>query len=176
MIHAPNFEAPEEWVSSITQVPRIALARGLASNCVHFFCNFELWRTHLAENCMGMIGTRLHGAIMAMNAGIPAIVTNGDTRSRSCCEFLQIPWMPGEPAAPTRDGIKKLFDRVDVAHINGIYRHRYAEFARWSNRHGLNIKHKQANPINPGYSSKLPVETVVERFYQILWDSKRRTS
>lgn len=40
------------------------------------------------------IGTRVHGAIASLNGGTPAIVTNGDLRAKSMCEFFKIPHKP----------------------------------------------------------------------------------
>jgi hypothetical protein len=53
------------------------------------------WKAFIAEKFAFAVGTRLHGTIIALNAGIPALVTNGDMRTKEVTGYLGIPSLPG---------------------------------------------------------------------------------
>ena len=57
------------------------------------FSSIEDWKKSIAEFDF-LFGSRLHGAILALNSGVCSCVTNPDSRAREMSEFLKIPYMP----------------------------------------------------------------------------------
>lgn len=60
----------------------------------HVFVAGEIaeWRKFMQEGQFARYhGSRVHGAIVAITCGVPALVTNPDTRSREMCRLFRIP-------------------------------------------------------------------------------------
>ena len=69
--------------------------RSIASNNVLFFTSIEKWKKYIINNANIVIGTRVHGAAIAISAGVPAIITSGDLRSEEMAEYMHIPYRKG---------------------------------------------------------------------------------
>lgn len=54
------------------------------------FFDLDHWATFL-QGTHGVIGTRLHGSIVALNAGVPALIVPHDSRTSEVAEFAGIP-------------------------------------------------------------------------------------
>ena len=64
-----------------------------SENRLRFFSSIPEWKADLATRDF-FIGTRVHGSIVALNSGVPAVVMNRDSRAREMCEYLNIPYHP----------------------------------------------------------------------------------
>jgi len=60
-----------------------------------------------------VLGTRLHGTIMALNSGVPAVLVHHDSRTRELCEFAAIPSVSDDSLQTNRRYIERLFARAD---------------------------------------------------------------
>lgn len=70
--------------------------QALRRDKVKTFCNMDDWKKFIqTEKIELSVGTRVHGSIMAMNAGVPVVCTAGDSRAFEMCSYLGIPHMPG---------------------------------------------------------------------------------
>jgi hypothetical protein len=99
------------------------------------------------------IGTRLHGSIASLNAGVPTVLTNGDLRARGTAEFFKIPYRPdlgfsSNPQFGNQADVYKLFEEIDLEPMNAIYDERYENYKRFFKRCGL-----------PYYGDAAPAET-----------------
>ena len=63
-------------------------------------------------------GDRLHGSICALNAGVPAMCCNGDSRAHEMCEFLHIPHYSNIDA---NTDVLKLYEQADIDDLNKNY-------------------------------------------------------
>lgn len=99
-----------------------------------FFSSFSNWELfyEIKKPCL-TIGTRLHSAIFALNRGFPAIVTNGDARATEMCKYLGIPHMLlGQDIDK-----EKLFEELDLTHMNELYESRRQVFLQFLKDSGL---------------------------------------
>lgn len=83
----------------------------------HVFSDINSWKEFLTQFKF-LIGTRLHGSICALNAGVPAMCTNGDSRAREMCEFLHIPYYS---KIDENTDVLELYKRVDIDKLNRNY-------------------------------------------------------
>ena len=105
------------------------LLNSISKEQVFFFIDPEAWKRRLQEVANIAIGTRVHGSIIAINAGIPAICTNGDSRAREMCDLFKIPLLPG--ACFYDMNVEKIFDEFPFEKINREYNKLYANYENW---------------------------------------------
>ena len=105
------------------------IARALLEERAHFLPDIDHWRSHVGATCSAVIGDRLHGAILALNAGVPAIVTNRDRRSQESCEYFGVPRL--DPHLAARLTKTELLACCDVDCVNELYDKRFATFRDW---------------------------------------------
>ena len=75
-----------------------------------------------------VLGTRLHGTIMALNSGVPAVLIHHDSRTREMAEFAAIPSVQASRMALGRKQIEVLLHTADWA---GYYDRRSTNAARY---------------------------------------------
>lgn len=110
---------------SYAQAVFFALFEGKA----HFFSTVEAWKELFKKSRFRMsVGTRVHGSIMALNSGVPAILINRDFRAREMADFLGIPY---DPSVGPETTIEKIEEQIDIEKINRTYRLRFSEYSNW---------------------------------------------
>lgn len=62
-----------------------------------------------------VIGTRLHGTIMALNSGVPGVLIHHDSRTREMVEFAAIPSVDARGFQVTPARIRSRIERADYA-------------------------------------------------------------
>ena len=80
--------------------PREEFYRAARGN-LQIFLNPESWKAFLKKFNFAL-GPRVHGSIAAINAGLPAVCTNTDSRAAEMCAFLKIPRLADGPHADYR--------------------------------------------------------------------------
>ena len=79
--HAHSFLAPD---LSRTSFLRIIRSYGVVPYSI------DSWLFYLAGHSHS-IGTRIHGAILSLSAGLPSVCITHDTRTRELCDVLKVP-------------------------------------------------------------------------------------
>jgi len=59
-------------------------------------------------------GTRLHGTIMALNSGVPAVLLHHDSRTREMAEFAAIPHIDANRADISPRGIRRAYEKLNL--------------------------------------------------------------
>ncbi len=160
-------ETPSEWRSGggpkaapgATVAPQDLLAAGQGR--ARFFTDIAAWSADLRDTCAVVCGTRLHGAIVALNAGVPAIVTNGDVRARETCELFGIPWRPDLMAAEPR--LEDLAAISDPAELNRLYPERFATFEAWVKPFEQSRGKRDAGMNMPQGPARRPPDEIIAR-------------
>lgn len=96
----------------------------LNNNQFHIFSDIDKWKTFVSEHSFAL-GHRVHGAILALNSGVPAVCFNGDSRSQEMCEFLNIPRFPN---LVLLEDIRRIYDICDYSRMNSEYNTLYENF------------------------------------------------
>lgn len=76
------------------------------------FFDVSEWSTAL-DSYDYVLGTRLHGTIMALNSGVPAVLVHHDSRTRELAEFAAIPSVSVESARLDAKSVTKLLYEAD---------------------------------------------------------------
>jgi hypothetical protein len=86
----------------------------LRQRCRVFF-DVNHWSNFLRDR-YGVIGTRLHGAIIALNSGVPALLIPHDSRTSEMANFAGIPTLAASEAASlnTLEEAKEKLSHADV--------------------------------------------------------------
>lgn len=81
---------------------------------VHFhkFFNVETWSSHIKKNYDFAFGTRFHGNVAALQAGVPALWLTHDTRTVELCRHFRLPSIKAQDfwAYRTIDELKEVTD------------------------------------------------------------------
>jgi hypothetical protein len=108
----------------------------LENGRVKAFCNMDEWKDFIKiKKIILAVGTRVHGSIIAMNAGIPAVCTAGDSRAHEMCSYLGIPHMPG--ACGMDITISKFYDCFDPVTVALKYQDVLNEYNSWLLKNNL---------------------------------------
>lgn len=110
--------------------------RLLQQGRVRYFTHYGLWND-FSRGLDFMYGSRLHGGIMAINAGVPSYFISQDARLREVCEFYQLPWTTeGEVHARGID-VRRFHEESDYGDACRIYPQRYRNYLDFLRRNGI---------------------------------------
>ena len=107
----------------------------------HIFSNIEEWKNYI-KNFKFALGYRLHGSVLAINAGVPALCMNGDSRAAEMCSFLKIPHNPNLNIQDEKE-ILKIYEGLDFTELNKNYPALYDNFVDFL--HKNNLLHHEEN-------------------------------
>jgi hypothetical protein len=93
---------------------------------VLFFTNLNSWKAFLRRKGNIVLGTRIHGAVAALNSGVPAIVTSGDLRSEEMCGHLLLPYRRG--ACGLDINAREEFEKYPHEAMQENYQRRWKEY------------------------------------------------
>lgn len=125
------------------------------------FSDMDEWKRFIAGRFNMAIGTRVHGAIIALNVGVPAIVTNGDPRAREMCKLFDIPYMPELWGHSTQLDLRRLYEQVDFDNMNSRYKQRYEDYLEWLKENGVQLQMGAVEEVAQG--GKLELASQDER-------------
>lgn len=100
------------------------------------FSSITRWKEELTNYDM-FIGTRVHGAMIALNSGLPVVVMNTDSRAREMCEYLNIPYLPGFIDS---SDVKGIIENSDYTKMNKEYNAKLKTFASFIESNGFRYK------------------------------------
>ena len=136
-------------------IPLSCLEKTLYSeNRLRFFSSIPEWKADLATRDF-FIGTRVHGSIVALNSGVPAIVMNSDSRAREMCEYLNIPYHPelGGESDP-----QVIYESCDYEKMNREYGQKWSVYRDFLAQFGVPL-------LPPSLGGGMPSKKIV-------WDAE----
>jgi hypothetical protein len=117
---------------------RECVIQAMREDRVSVFFNPAEWKAFIAKGFAFAVGTRLHGAIIALNAGVPALVTNGDMRAKEVTEYFGIPLRPG--ICGLDFDLRELYEQLDIDTMNRRYKAVFTDYCRWLRLNGLKYR------------------------------------
>ena len=105
------------------------------------FLDLDKWSTYLTSK-ERVLGTRLHGAIIALNSGTPAILLAHDSRTSEMIDFAGIPTI--SPAffagnfSPAR--MKRAFSEVDIERYESVRSSNFRIYQQFLEANGLSLR------------------------------------
>ncbi|WP_377377177.1 polysaccharide pyruvyl transferase family protein [Ponticaulis profundi] len=153
-----RLESVEDIPSEILSLIRPGLMRAFTSSRIDFksyhewikksfhqFYSMPPWFEKFKEGYDACIGTRFHGNMAAMQAGVPSLWIVHDSRTQEFCDHLGL---PQAPLKAVQDGmpIAELFDRhYETKTFARKYPQNYARFYDYLTEH--DVPHKLAAPV-----------------------------
>lgn len=101
---------------------------------MRFFVDATTWIDTLRDREL-VVGTRIHGTIAGLLAGVPSILIAHDSRTRELAEFHSIPYRT--KAALRRPDVVRWNEEADFAAFTTAHAHNRATFRAFLERHGL---------------------------------------
>lgn len=108
--------------------------RVFAEDKVRFFVDPVPWREHLAARDF-YFGSRIHGSMMALTAGTPAVVLTHDSRTKELAEVHRIPMHRLSDIG--RDTAEDLLAAADFAPLLREHPQRFEAYRAFLERNGL---------------------------------------
>lgn len=109
---------------------------------VALFPDMDLWYSYLHnEGFTFSFGERIHGNIMALLAGVPAMVYACDSRTKEMAEFFEIPIYTGKNAP---DNLERVYQEADYSGFVSSFGRKYDAFESFLVGHGI-VKRMNCN-------------------------------
>ena len=109
----------------------------LYSKKYHIFSKIEDWKNFIKNYSFGA-GNRLHGTIISLNSGVPAVCTNNDIRAFEMCRFLKIPYNKNF-SFENKETITKEFDMLNLEELNNAYPKLYKNYKDFLSKNNINL-------------------------------------
>ncbi len=112
----------------------LALRAWLAGHLAIFFDIAE-WIEAMRDYDF-VYGSRFHGNMAAVQAGVPALNLTFDTRTRELCEYLNLPFMQLQDFSGEMTPAE-LYERADYSLFNATYAQKLGRYAGFLERNGV---------------------------------------
>ncbi len=113
----------------------------VAENRVRLYLDPQPWIRAL-RTVEFSFGTRIHGNIVALLAGTPAVVLAHDSRTLELAEYHGIPYRVLDRSLPHPDAAE-LYAEADFGPLNAGHAERWARFQAFLAKHGLHHVHEE---------------------------------
>lgn len=98
------------------------------------FAGIEAWKKFVSQYTFSLFG-RMHGGILAINSGVPSVITNGDLRAREMCSLFGIPLRPGLQV--NEHMWRRIYEETDFSALNQRYPALHTRFMHWLAQQGV---------------------------------------
>ncbi|MCR6663255.1 MAG: polysaccharide pyruvyl transferase family protein [Luteimonas sp.] len=101
-----------------------------------------------------VVGSRFHGNMAALQAGVPALTLLTDSRTKELCDFLNLPSL--NLAHCVRMDFRELYERTDFDLFNATFATKYANYLDFLRHNGLDHRmpgQDQPSPRRPTVSA-----------------------
>jgi hypothetical protein len=147
-------EERKEYVDAILE--RFSLknhpaCQALLTDRMMSFLDVDEWAKDAAANVDVMVGFRLHGNVIALHQGIPAIFFTYDSRIRELAAFFAVPAIEVEDYLPVT--LDRILATMDFKAMEHAYRLNFAEYHLFLTENELS--HVLPKPIAPAAGQPL---------------------
>lgn len=100
------------------------------------------WSSEMASYSFAL-GTRLHGTIMALNSGLPAVLIHHDSRTQELCEFANIPSIPAGDIELSENAIHDLMSSANFRAYYDTRKKNYKIYKSFFSQNGLILSEEE---------------------------------
>ena len=111
------------------------------------------WAKHVSSLDF-IVGLRLHGNIIALQEGVPAVFITYDSRIREICEFMHLPFVDVGHGAARSGDIRRMYELADFTGFQTAYAEHYRTFSRFLERNAF--AHHLEAPALPVVGEEMP--------------------
>lgn len=112
-----------------------AACQALLTDRMFAFLDVDEWARDVLEKVDVMVGFRLHGNVIALHQGIPAVFFTYDSRIRELATLFAAPSIEVEDYRPI--DLDRIFSNMDFHAMERAYRGNFAEFFQFLTENGL---------------------------------------
>lgn len=174
MIYDKNYIVNNDFISLIRyyHYEKLAIIKLLAENKLLNIPNMNDWHAFLKNKKFNYsFGSRIHGSIMAILAGIPSTVVAIDTRTQEMADFFDIPYvMHSKNKRFSTKEIYQTYLDADYNKFNENFAQKFDFYENFLVEHGIVKRINQSNRFfnNTDASTDfLKVATNTEKFQQL---------
>jgi polysaccharide pyruvyl transferase WcaK-like protein len=115
------------------------------------------WTRHVARNVDLMVGFRLHGNVIALHQGIPAVFFTYDARIRELADFFGVPSIEVDHYMPV--SVQRIHEALDFSQWERQYARNYAEYVRFLDENGLQhrLPRSDVTEVPASAANRLPI-------------------
>ena len=111
------------------------LLNALSHDDIAMFFSIPDWKHFIKSQAYAFsFGSRVHGSIISLNSGLPALVTNPDFRAKEMCELFKIPHIKNYPNITHEDDITK---ELQVSELNRTYPGLFEKFTQFLSQQNI---------------------------------------
>lgn len=116
---SPLGDAQALFLAQIYGLSDMNAVRAYLQRRGHVFFDLEAWARFL-QGRAGVLGTRLHGTILALNSGIPSVLFGHDSRTAELIDFAALPSV--DPDKVLAGSPEDIFETAAYADMHAQYR------------------------------------------------------
>lgn len=125
---------------------------------MRFFVDATTWIDTLRDRDL-VVGTRIHGTIAGLLAGVPSLLIAHDSRTRELAEFHAIPYASKRVLG--RGNVKRLYESADFDAFTKRHPQNVETFGRFLDRHGLDHVLRESQPRFDREIARVPLAPAV---------------
>lgn len=120
--------------------------RALANNKIYLFANTQQWLSYYITSGIDFsFGSRIHGTIMPILAGVPSLCYSKDARTREMVEFYDIPNIIAPSKSKKNYDLYELYCETDYSKFNANFKKKFDLFEEFLTKCGFTEKINQDN-------------------------------
>ncbi len=142
LTHGKRIEALEpnkqKWLVELYGKSNVSELEVFLREKTRIFVNLNQW-SEFVRGCCGVLGTRLHGSIIALNSGRPAVLIPHDSRTAEAADFAGIPIANGPDVVKMNsvDELRQLLSAVKLEKYKDVRSKNRAVFLQFLSDSGL---------------------------------------
>lgn len=109
------------------------------NNMFEIFSDLDKWAQFIKTRDVSF-GFRIHGSIMAIKNGVPAICIVTDSRTYEMCKLFKIPFVRVDEISSNELDFRKIYEEADFTEMNKVYPKLLENYKNFLDKNG--IKHK----------------------------------
>lgn len=112
---------------------------GRIKNMFAIFSDITEWEKFVKTRDVSF-GFRIHGSVIALKNGVPAICIVSDSRTYELCSFFKIPFVRVNEISSDTLNFREIYEKADFSGLNREYPRLLRNYINFLNKNG--IRHK----------------------------------
>ncbi len=130
------YDSSQKYIKYLVQKYGYNIANMAMDHRILLFTDISLWRKYLILNNYNFsFGSRIHGNIVSILSGIPALIYGCDSRTQEMAEFFSIPMITATNM--NKYSLEELYELTDYKKFNCEFKEHYNNFEKFLISHGL---------------------------------------
>ena len=105
-------------------------------NMVEIFTNIKEWEDFTKTRDLNF-GFRIHGSIISLKQGVPALPIAPDSRISEFCDFFKIPYLKVNTISSEDFNLRKFYEEADFSAMNKVYPKLLKNYISFLNKNGI---------------------------------------